>query len=204
MKVMSREFTRSEKILLVVLGVLLLGLLYYKFVFLTTSDITNSLKSQADAKQTELEIAEARLDKLHKMENEINQLEMSGDYSRMESYNASKKETAFLNKVLKGVEDYSISFSDITRDGDQIRRSFALQFTTNSYSKAQDVVADLSYGKYRCLVDDINYTLSRNDQININLTATFFETMVGGTPDAALPKDQSKTETDLADDLGVQ
>ena len=122
--------------------------------------------------------------------------------SRMESYNNSKRETAFLNRVLSNVSDYSISFADITRDGNQIRRSFSLQFVTGSYADAVKVVSDLSYGEYRCLVDDINYSLADGNKIYLDLTATFFETMVGGTPDSALPKDESKSEdTETDSDL---
>lgn len=193
MRVMSREFTTTEKILLVVLSIVLLGLLYYRFVFLTTEDSMRSMESQIETTQTELDLANARLNKLNKIENE---LAISDDYSRMESYNASKRETAFLNQVLAGVKDYAISFSDITRDGDQIRRTFTLQFVSDSYKDAVDVVDDLSHGDYRCLVDDIDYSLTDNKEIYINLTATFFETMVGGTPDSALPPDESAEDSE--------
>ena len=204
MKVLSREFTNAEKILIVVLAVILLGLLYYKFVFLTTQEMVQDLKSDAESTQMELDIAKARLEKLEQTKQEMDELEYSGGASRMESYNNSKKETAFLNEVLSDVNDYSISFSDITRDGDQIRRSFTLQFVTGSYKEAENIVDDLSRGEYRCLVDDINYSLSDNNEIYIDLTATFFETMVGGTPDSALPPDESQEETSLAEDFGVE
>ena len=189
MKVMSREFTRAEKVLIVVLAVVLFGLLYYKFVFLTTNDVVQTLKSEAETTQTELDIANAKLAKLQKMDQALAE---NDDMSIMESYNNSKEETAFLNKALSDVEDYSITFSDITKDGNQIRRSFALQFVTSTYQQALDVVSEISYGEYRCLVDDINYTLSDSNKIYIDLTATFFETMVGGHEDSALPKDESE------------
>lgn len=202
MKVMSREFTRSEKILLVVLAIVLFGLLYYKFVFLTTSTIKSELKAQVETTQMDLDIANAKLAKLEKMEDELDSMGSTDMESRMESYNNSKRETAFLNCVLSNVSDYSISFADITRDGNQIRRSFSLQFVTGSYADAVKVVSDLSYGEYRCLVDDINYSLADGNKIYIDLTATFFETMVGGTPDSALPKDESKSEdTETDSDL---
>lgn len=206
MRVMSREFTTTEKILIVVLSVVLLGLLYYKFVWLTTDDMIRELKSEEDSTRTQLDIANAKLQQLQKMQSELENMGINDDASRMESYNNSKRETAFLNHVLTGVSDYSISFSDITRDGDQIRRSFSLQFATNSYKDAEDIVDDLSNGDYRCLVDDINYSLTDNGVIYINLTATFFETMVGGTPDSALPPDESAEgdSSSLAEDFGVE
>lgn len=191
MNVMSREFTRSEKILLVLLSVLLIGLLYYRFVYLTTEDLVQSLKTKADTTQADLDMANARVQKLESMQKEMDDMDVDEETSRMESYNNSKRETAFLNQVLRGVNDYSITFSEVTRDGNQIRRSFSLQFVTKDYKEAVSIVNELTHGEYRCLVDDINYSLNDNKDIYINLTATFFETMVGGTPDSALPQDDS-------------
>ncbi len=203
MNVMSREFTRSEKVLLVILSILLVGLIYYRFVYLTTEDAIESLEEDSISTEKDLEYANAMLDKLEGMKSEMDTIEIEEDVSRMESYNNSKNETAFLNQVLRGVEDYSVSFSDITRDGDQIRRSFSLQFVTKSYKDAVYVVEDLTNGEYRCLADDINYTLSDDDHIHIDLTATFFETMVGGTPDSALPEDSSDNGVDSSDGVSI-
>ena len=192
MKVMSREFTTTEKILLVILSIVLLGLLYYKFVYITTADMIEDLKGEEETLKAELDVANAKLSKLKGIQKQMDVIDSSKEVSRMESYNNSKNETAFLNKVLSGASDYSIQFAEVTRDGDQIRRSFTLQFAVKSYKAAEKTVEELTEGKYRCLVDDINYTLTEKNDIYIDLTATFFETMVGGTPDSALPKDKSK------------
>ena len=57
----------------------------------------------------------------------------------------------------------------------------------------------------RCLLNDINYSRSRTyynstdrlrygrdyyERVNVNATATFYETMVGGTADAGLPESE--------------
>ena len=52
-------------------------------------------------------------------------------------------------------------------------------------------------------MDDINYSLSDNKDIYINLTATFFETMVGGTPDSALPKDESEDNSVTSEGISI-
>ncbi|MBR2547691.1 MAG: hypothetical protein IKF07_05835 [Eubacterium sp.] len=204
MNIMSREFTTSEKILIAVLSILLVGLLYYRFVYVTTEEMTSTLKSRADIAQADLDLANAKIAKLENMEKEMDEMDISEDTSRMESYNNSKRETAFLNQVLRGVSDYSISFTEITRDGDQIRRTFTLQFETKSYNDAVGVVSDLTHGEYRCLVDDINYSLNDNNVIYINLTATFFETMVGGTPDSALPKDEAEEDELTKEGISIE
>jgi hypothetical protein len=150
-------------------------------------------KAEAETLQTQLDIANTKLENFEKMESEMDGI-MKSNTSRMESYNSSKEEVIFLHQVLADVPDYAINFSDITRNGDQIRRVFSLQFKTNSYQNAEAIVNSLSNGQYRCLVDDISCNTAE-DGIHVSLTATFFETMVGGTPDSALPEDEAQAET---------
>jgi hypothetical protein len=117
--------------------------------------------------------------------------------SRMESYNNSKAETSFLSSILQSTKNYSIAFSDVTRNGNQIRRSFTLQYTTNTYREAENVMDRLCQGEYRCLISDVNCNLNAQGMTTISLTATFYETMVGGTPDSGLPKDQEETQEEV-------
>ena len=119
MKVMSREFTTTEKVLLVVLSIILLGLLYYKFVYLTTQDMINEQKGEEETLKAELDIANAKLSRLKGIQREMDDIDASKDVSRMESYNNSKNETDFLNKDISGASDYSVKFADVTRDGEQ-------------------------------------------------------------------------------------
>ena len=204
MNVMNREFTTSEKILLVILSVLLIGLLYYRFVYVTTEDMMRDLDEKKQVTKADLDTAAARLERLQQMQRELDEVDLDvEEASRMESYNNSKNETAFLNQVLRGVPDYSISFSEVTRNGDQIRRTFSLRFVAKSYKEAVAIVDELCSGEYRCQVDDINYSLSDNKDIYINLTATFFETMVGGTPDSALPKDESEDNAVTSEGISI-
>ena len=193
MKIMSRNFSRAEKIMLVLLGVMLVGLFYYRFVYLFVNNSTASSKAEAESLRAELEVAQARVDNINSMQSELNDLSAAGIKSRMESYNNSKLETAFLHTVLSDVEDYSISFANVTRDGNQIRRSFTLQFRTRNYKAAEKVVKEISDGQFRCLVGDMSCSINDRGETSIALTATFYETMVGGAPDAALPQDQAET-----------
>ena len=114
--------------------------------------------------------------------------------------------------VLGGALQYNITFSNVTRDGDQLRRNFSLQFTTEDYASMERIISRLCDGKLRCLINDISYSVSRYnysaadrerygvdwyervnvnvdwyERVNVNCTATFFETMVGGVEDAGLP-----------------
>jgi len=191
MKVMSRDFTRTEKILLVLLAVILVGLVYYRFVYVFVNDSVNSSNSEAQALQTEISAAEGRLTHLKSLQSEMDTMEEAGTMSYMPSYNNSKAEIAFLNDVLAATEKYSISFAEVTRSGDQIRRSFTLQYVTTSYKDAQTILEALCESRDRCLVGDIKCSIAESGMTTVNAAATFYETMVGGTADAGLPADSA-------------
>ncbi len=195
MKIMSRNFTRTEKILLLVLAIVLLGLVYYIFVYRNVSDSIASSNAEKNSLQTEYDGALARLSQLKGMKEEVVDVKKSGSLSRMESYNNSKNETAFLSDILSDTRDYNISFSDVTRNGDQIRRSFSLHYRTGNYREAEAIMLRLCQSRYRCLIGDVNCNIAADGETSMDMTATFFETMVGGVPDAGLPEDQEATKT---------
>ena len=130
-------------------------------------------------------------------------IEGNGTYGEMGSYNNAKAELEELNQVLQDADSYDISFSNVTRDGDMIRRTFSLTFSAADYSKAEDLIKQLCEGQWRCLVSGINVVSQEGDfsqgGVNVGLAATFYETMTGGTPDSGLPADTSVSGTATAD-----
>ena len=193
MRRMSRNFTRSEKMLLVLLAIILVGLVYYRFVDRTVRMSIASSEAELQSLQSEYDIVTAQIMNLNRMQSEIESVMNSGNVSRMESYNNSKAEVSFLNDILSAAGDYAVTFAEVTRNGNQIRRAFTLQFETDSYAAAQTIMENLCSGPYRCLIGDVNCVISENGTTLAKMTATFYETMVGGTPDSGLPEDSAKT-----------
>ncbi len=194
MKIMTREFTTREKVLLIILSILLVAMLYYQFVDQPVRRQLESAKSEAEMLDIQVKLVESKLAAMRRMRSEMDDLISGGTESEMGSYNNSKEEMAVLNDVLSHTQQYSISFADVTRSGDQIRRNFSLLFTVKDYETMEKVIQDLASSKWRCLIGDVNCTQGTKrdrtaDIITVNATATFFETMVGGTPDAGLPSE---------------
>lgn len=192
MKVLSRDFTLKEKILLLVLSLILVGLAYYQFVDQPVRTELEAARTEADSLTVELKAVEAKLERMRRMRSELEDVTAGGTATEMGSYNNSKQEIASLNDILDQTLQYSITFANVTRSGDQIRRNFTLQFTTDTYEEMEKVISELSQNHHRCLIGDLRCTAARdqnlmNGNITVNATATFFETMVGGTPDAGLP-----------------
>lgn len=189
MRVMSRDFTLTEKIMLGLLIVILLGLGYYYFVDQPTRQTIANSEAEAAALQSELDVLQAQIMHLQSIKNSMDQLAEEGNLSWMASYNNSEAEVRFLNDILANTVQYAVSFANVSRVGDQIRRSFTLQYMTQDYRAAQDIMQKLLTGTNRCLIGDVRCAINANGTVTMNQSATFYETMVGGTPDAGLPAD---------------
>lgn len=191
MKFLSRSFTRSEKLLLIVLCIILLGLVYYKFVDQPVRESITNSESECAALQQELDTLEQRAAQLRGVQKNMDALEGMGNLSWMGSYNNNKAEVDYLNDILSGTLNYTINFSNVTRKGDQIRRNFTLKYDTEDYDDAREITERLCNGENRCIVGDVQCTINKDGIVTISESATFFETMVGGTPDAGLPSDSA-------------
>ena len=190
---MINNFSKKEKLMIIILFILLIGLIYYRFIYITVSDATAAANNQAEAIQTELDSANIRLSKIKSMDS------LDTTIQRMGSYNSIKGETAFLNTVLANVPDYSVTFDDVTREGDLIRRNFQLTFTTSSYADAVKIINELTTGDFRCLIGDVRCNIDNSGQTTMDVAGTFYETMVGGVEDSALPKDTAETAQEVSD-----
>lgn len=193
MKVLSRDFTLKERLLLLFLGLILVALAYYQFVDKPARAALESARVESEQLTVELQGVQAKLDQMHRMRDELEDVTSGGVASEMGSYNNSKEEIASLNEILKDTLQYSITFANVTRSGDQIRRNFSLQFTVDNYESMERLLAALAENHHRCLIGEVRCNSTRNSNImdgniTVNATATFFETMVGGTPDAGLPE----------------
>ena len=192
MRALSRNFTSREKVLLVVLSIILLGLLYF---LLIDRPVRNGLiEAQNDKEQLQMErdMLNLKIAQLESMEMELDELVHSDKVSIMASYNNSKEEIRFLNDILAGTLQYTVDFSGVTRDGDQIRRDFSLEFTAKNYADACEVLNKLNNSHYRCLIGTVIVSSKEKDiqkgAIMVKAAATFYETMVGGIEDAGLPQ----------------
>ena len=202
MKRLSRDFTRGEKALLLLLALILVGLTYYLVVDRPVRSALESARAEKEALVTERTTLQGQIARMEKMEKELESIRANPGVSQMGSYNNSKAELDFLNELLAETEEYNVSFTGVTRDGDQVRRNFNLKFTVQDFATAERLLKKIYACDMRCLINDISYSKTRTyynsadrlhyardyyERVNVNATATFYETMVGGTADAGLP-----------------
>ena len=190
MKILSRDFTIREKIIILVLLVLLLGLAYYQFVDKPVRSALETAASEKSALETELTAVKAKVAQLEKMKNEIDDITRTGAYAKMPSYDNSKEVIALLNDVL-GSTGYSITFSNRVQSGNMVRRNITLRFTADSRDTIKKVFKQLTGSDYRCLVGDMSISPSSSSgksssTYTVTATVTFYETMVGATTNQGL------------------
>lgn len=181
---MSREFTKREKLLLVIMSTLLIAILYFQFVYKPAKESI----SKYDTEKIEIELmteqAKALGIKTMKSEMEINKSESLGT---VESYNNIKNEISALNDIFSAADTFNIEFAEPVQDGDAVRRNIEITFTAGNYSEAEAIVGNLYKCKYRCLIRTVNIAASESS-VKGTLQVTFFETMYNATTTDGLVK----------------
>ena len=199
MKRMAREFTLRERSLLLLLGVICVCLAYYLMVDSPVRTGIKTARAGAESLRTQLSAVEKSLEDTYAMSKDMESMAESGR-SRMPSYNAENEEVDFLHQVLEATSDYYIGFSGVTRDGDLVRREISLQYRSDSYKQAVNVLKRLEASDIRCLIGDMTVTPAADDTtgtgiasgpVVVSCTATFYETMHDGTPDRELPEEEA-------------
>lgn len=189
MRNLSREFTLRESIMLVFLIVILIAAGYYYFLHKPVKTAIEAANIEIEQLTGEIAVLNGQLAEMERMNAETddpNAIRLG----YMASYNNSEAEIRLLNNILRNTIEYTVTFSGVSRSGDQIRRNFTLKFRTENYDDMKAVLTELSRAEYRCLVGDIRCVETKDgESITTDAAATFYETMVGGTADAALPED---------------
>lgn len=185
---MSREFSKREKALLLVLCVLLLGILYWQFIYKATEEAV--AKYDTVDLETDLLMEQTKASQIKQMEAELKNIDFSA-MSVVESYNNMKSELAELNDIFAASTAYNLDFATPVRDGDDVRRNINITFTAPSYARAEAIIESIYNCKYRCLIRDVSIANGSGSNIGAgsvraSMTVTFFETMYNATTEKGL------------------
>ena len=187
MRLLSRDFTALEKIVLLVLILVLMGLGYYQFVDQPIRQGMEEAQAERDKLQGELDAINIRISDYNYQARE---LEAAKELRQpMPSYNASEDELRILNDILTASRDYSFNFDKITLEDEQIRRNFTLSFTAPNFETARGIFSRLSGSRVRCLIGNISCSgidAEDGNVVNVRADGTFYETMVNAVSDAVL------------------
>ncbi len=197
MKILTKDFSTKEKILIAFLLVVIISAAYYLFVYRTVNEQIEGFVTQRQTLESQLAIATEQVESIQAMSNELINDNVR---SYMPSYNSSKKELDFLNLTLAETNDYMVNFTTLSRNGDQISRGYRLQFTAKSYAQAEKIINALENSEIRCLIGDYMINPIENEDhlldgdVQVVLNGNFYETMYDGVADKELPEDEAKQE----------
>lgn len=183
---MNREMTKREKVLLLILAVILLGLVYNLLVFQPVKTSLASAADQSQELQDEIQTEAARGAHLAQMRDKLQELkknETAGEISIPEYDNIQDLVTE-LNRVLAAASDYDLNFTPPkTDDKGLVRRVIGMTFTCGRYADARSILSELYSCRYRCQIGDLQLKSENSESVSdlssgpvqVSLTVTFYE-----------------------------
>lgn len=178
---LKRSFTKVESALILLFVIVLMGLLYYQFIYKWQKEQIAKYDTTEIEQQITLEQAKAA--RIRAMQEEIDE-NQSDALGTVETYNNIKAEINELNDIFGDAPEFTFGFDQAVATGDAVRRRISGSFKADNYREAKEMLTQLHDCKYRCLIEDINVTggNSRNlnmGPVNVSFTVTFYETLQG-------------------------
>lgn len=156
------KLPRNTLIAMIIFIAALSGGLYFFFVDRPVRTGIREADEERTGIESRLSLLKARAENVSGVSDEVGNLAASGQQSWMPSYNSEEAELDMLHTLLDSrTSDYQLSFENVTRDGNQIRRGCSLSFTTDSYQTAKDIIYRLNHGQFRCLISSTSSRRAR-------------------------------------------
>lgn len=191
---MNRSFTSREKVLLVLLALLLVGVFYSKFVYTPTSEQILAAQTDRDDCESEILVQVAKAGKLRDMRSELERLihTEDGSSSEIAPYDNLQNVMQEFNTILADVENFNITFDSVVFSEGLAVRKISMAFTCANYAEAKRVISALADCRYRCQIDDLSASPETakaqspdvaSQTLNVKLTVEFYESMEIETED---------------------
>lgn len=186
---LSKQFTRREKVLLCILGLILVGSTYYFAVHQPVETALRELTLQQEDARSSIMILEIKAQRLSEMRAELEEILARPNPPETPKYDNLQQVMVFLNTILGSTADYSLSFQPVEapEEGSVIRRVIQMSFTCPSYGEARSVVEALRGCVYRCQLSNLSMSPAAREReqsadltagaVQVSLTATFFESL---------------------------
>ena len=184
---MMKKFSKREGYMIFALVLIVIGLVYYRFVYtpITESIATNELEL-ADA-QTLVTVESGKAAKLQQMRTEIEEFKANmpaDEGANVPDYDNTEQVARALFEALKGTREYSIEFGEIVFEDTIVERNVNISFTATSYAEAKRVITNIYGGDYSCAISNFtvlgtavgtaNPNIARGN-VTISMTVTYFE-----------------------------
>lgn len=184
---LTKKFTRREKVLLTLLAAVMLLGLYFILVQYPISTRMDALEAQRQSLELDLELAQERLQKYEAMRSELDEIFSlpEDEITVMPAYDNIEQLMIRFDAIFAGMEP-QLSFERVSTDGGVAVRPVRFTFTASDYQAARDILTRLTGTGWRCLMDGVSIVPSGDGArtvaggaVTVSGTITFYETMNG-------------------------
>lgn len=184
------EFTKREKILMLCLALLVIGLLWYRFIFVATAGQIDRLDSQISIAQTDLDIAKAKVEQMESMRDDVDKFKADGTAKvTLPDFDNTTHLMASLNSVLDKTSNYTLDFDDVDTTPSTVLRGVTISFGCSSMKAARSIMNQLERETYACSIDSVTMLANSTPSsraassvpssatgVSVSLHAVFYET----------------------------
>ena len=197
MSVLNRAFTNREIAVILLLTLILLVLVFYRFIYAPIQEQLEYYEAETAALDTQIQLEQVRSAKIRQM-RELIETGLKEYPGEVKTYDNVKTEIEELNGILSAAKSFEVSFQQPTANGNAVRRRVDINFVASSYASARTIILRLHDSEYRCMIttlsmnpdsrrfiseNGIYYYTSLTDlqtgDVKVNLSLTFYETRYG-------------------------
>ena len=179
---LKRSFSKREKILLLILTLLVIGIGYYLAVWQTVEErVRVAAAKEADA-ESAYAVEEIKLVQMQQMQAELaalDELEQTQNAAAIPPYDNAKKVMQLLNGILTAAQRYEISFANVETQGNLALRTLQMRFVCADYANAKTILRALYAGPYRCKIGTMTFRCEEGDiqtgAVSVETELTFYE-----------------------------
>lgn len=192
---LTYTFSRREKALILVFALILVAVAWFWFVFQNTTNRMTAIDGEIATIKSEVEIEQVRLTQLNSMTQTVEQRKAEGAKKTvMPTYDNLQPLMTQLNSIMATADTFTLTFDELNRENaDYIRRGVRVDYSCDTFKKAESVVNSLAGGMFPCSVDSVVIndptavagntanrgvgwtTAGNNSMVTASVHVTFFE-----------------------------
>lgn len=165
---MNRAFTTREKVLLVILAVLIIGIGYFKLILEPINNNIENFQQLTAQEQDEILVNTTLVQKKKQMEAELEALFENGDPTPIPVYDNSVVLMKELHQILDKSSDYTLNFTGTSPMDVEylIRRPVNLTFRTKTYAQARAILNQLHDSENVNCISDLTIQTNTGSRTN--------------------------------------
>ena len=197
MSALNRAFTNREIAVILLLTLILLVLIFYRFIYAPIQEQLDYYEAETATVDTQIQMEQVRAAKIQQMRDQI-ETGLKEYPGEVMTYDNVKAEIEALNGILSAAKSFDVSFQQPTANGNAVRRRVDINFVADSYASARAIMRQLHDCEFRGMITTLSlnpasrrfisengvyYYTSLTDlqtgDVTVNLSLTFYETRYG-------------------------